>query len=458
MKVATGLLSNASLLLGASILYQVVSLAGLFVIARVYSPDQLGGLTTVVALGALAASLAGGRFDLAIVTEPEMDESGRLLCLSALLAAVGGALAAVGCAVFALIGDSSRASPAFLQALWFLPLLTVTMGLTPVGVACATRARRYELIAGTQLASVVLATGAQILLPDILSKDISLPVGLVIGQTVGLLVLSPAVHTLYPSFASVKARDLLHTAWRARTYPMHAAPYSFLIQLYAQLPQLLIGAFYGLGMAGQYSNAVRLTAAPINVLPTSMAPVVFGEIARTPADRRWGHQVALLSAICGVLASPFVAAVLSCGPTAFRLVLGPDWLQAGAFAQQVVFASLLIALVRGYDRIFDVYGLQRLRLGLSMAYTVIVAAVLGGTALAGIEIEHFVLLSVLLQIVFAANWSYWAFLKAGFSIKPLLLALSAAILSILVFWYLFSLIDLQALLIRGAGLLRTEKL
>lgn len=449
--IGARLASNAAVMLGAGAAYQVVSLASLLVVARLYTPEQLGTLTTMVAIGAIVAGLVGGRYDLAIVTEPVVERAVILTRLSLILAFAGAAISGCGGLIFATASASSMLTHEIADGLWLLPCLTFTMALTSIGIACATRTRRYRLIAAAQVTSVVVGSICQIGFTFLLPLSIGLPSGLVVGQAIGIAVFWSAFRELGIGLAiRIRAYSLIEEAFRARSYPLHAAPYSFLAQFYVQLPQLLISTLYGLATAGQFSNAVRLTAAPIAMLPAAISPVLFGEIARSPEDPRWGRRVAILTGACGFLSAPFVAAIICAGPAVFVLALGPQWLPAGQYAQQLVLASLLIALVSGYDRLFDVFRLQRLRLVLMLINTLVVAVLLFGLSMGGATAEQFILVVALLQILLAFNWSFWAFGKSGFSLHLLLVAWGSTTIATVVFVLFFDFVDLSSMLSRAA--------
>jgi O-antigen/teichoic acid export membrane protein len=438
--------SGAAILFTASVTTQILSLCGLLVIARLYSPEQVGSFAVAVAIGSIVATLVGGRLDLAIVTEQAHGDAHVVAKLATGLALVGAIVTQIGCLIFIALAGTATISPTLRPALTLLPEITLMTSLNMVGAGCAIRERRYGLVAGNQ---VMIAAGtllAQITAIDWLGSGAALLAGFLFGQLCGFALLSRTIFAyLFPLHVDGGMKTLKTVAWAVRAFPLHTAPYSFVGQLYAQLPQLLVSFFYGLGPAGQYSNAVRLTFTPLVMLPTAIGQVMFGEMARDPNDKAWGYRVAAITAVSGAIMSVFVAAVLCAGPALVALLLGPKWADAGEIAQQVVVASFVTALVAGYDRIFDVLGLQKGRLLLILGSATVLTAGMLAAGMLHTPLQVFVLVIVTLQVISAANWSFWAFHLSRFPMRKLIEAWGWTAAATSLWWGLFAWIGLASI-------------
>jgi lipopolysaccharide exporter len=443
--VGRRLASNAALLFIAGLISQVFTFGGLLVIARLYAPEQVGSFAVVVAIGAIITTVASGRFDLAIVIEHVEERAVIYAKLVAALTVAGSVVALAGSAATMLF-VSTAMSASLSAVLLFLPALVFTGGLKMASVGSVTRSRQYSLLA---LHQVVIAAGTlagQTAFAFVLPTDLGLAAGYLIGQVAGLFVLRSALRALVRPTRLEGGR---HGVWQAvvdaRTFPLHAVPYSFVQQLYYQLPQLMIATFYGLNLSGQYSTAERITYGPIALLPAAVSQVLFGEMARTPQDKLWGRRIAIVTASSGIVMSIFVAAVLSAGPDLAVWLLGDRWLAAGELAQQVAVASLLTALVNTYDRIFDVFGRQRLRLFVFIFNTVILAGVLSIFGVAGVALPTFVLVMVVVKVAAELLCAGCAFKASGFPMTHLVYAMVGTAASTAVWWMAFQSIDLPAL-------------
>lgn len=438
--------SNAAVLFVVGACSQLFTLAGLVFLARIFKPEHFGALATIVSLGAILATIASGRFDLGIVVDTLEVRAARYVELVTGLSLVSAVFIALCWVAAVLFGMTTNLTPSLITGMWFLPAIVLANGFNLAMVGCAIRERRYGMIAASQFVNAACTLVAQLLMAILVPLNIALPMGYVCGQVSALALLTPLTWTFLRSIEHEKTiAGLWDLAVDGRTYPFHVTPYSFIGQLYAQVPQLLVTYFFGMSVSGQYSNAVRISFAPMTLLPSAIGQVLFGEMARSPKDKAWGRRIAATTTATGVFLSFYVAALVSAGPELMTVVLGPQWRLSGHISQVVVVGSLAVALVAGHDRVFDVFGLQRLRLLLTMTNTLVLAAVLAGVGAAHASLTIFMLTLITVQSVASFSWGIFALRSANFPIKPWLKGLSHTMLAVLVWLFVFEEVNLASL-------------
>ncbi len=100
--------------------------------------------------------------------------------------------------------------------------------------------------------------------------------------------------------------------------------------LATNVDRLLIGRLFGTEKLGQYNNAVRLIQLPLRqIMPPTNAVALptFSRLASDPVAYR-RHFLSLFQLIALAL-MPAVAVMIPCGDWIIRLVLGPQWREAG---------------------------------------------------------------------------------------------------------------------------------
>jgi O-antigen/teichoic acid export membrane protein len=317
---------------------------------------------------------ASWRYELAIVTV-EGDQEASDIALFVIAAGAASAIAvSVGLAIVEALPAKAGLSAALRQAFVALPPSLILASITMAGTHLCMRHRRFTRLAVHQVASAALTAAAQIGLFAVDLPISRLVTGFVLGQLSASFVLVPV---LAPTVAkSAREPALLSRLVRAgkahRGHFLYTVPYSLVTQLYFQLPLILLGSVFSTRDAGWFSLAFRTTLAPITMVPTAVAQVLFPEMAR---DRErldiWESRLLALMMGLGVLMAPMVAAILVFGPDLYEVVLGNGWREAGVLAQLIIFSNLMNGLASGYDRLYFVLGRLRTALVVICAVSVL---------------------------------------------------------------------------------------
>lgn len=319
-----------------------VALAAAPVIARLYEPAAVGALSFFSSLVALAALVATGRYEQAIVLARNTGEARALAGLALRL----GALATVvltPLAVLLMMVAGKRADP--LGPAWFaicFPLALWATVLAAVAAAARQRAEDFPALGRARFAVSTVTFAGQVLL------QAGQSLGLIAGSLLGLGA------QLWPLRAGWRGQRLLdrgedrRLAWalrRHRRFATFTLPAALLDGLAQQLPLLLGFTLISPAFAGFYGLAGRVLALPYSLLGSAVAQVFYPEFTRTLPDRaaaraqlfRTWRQLALIG-------GPFFVALAFTGPGAFAWVFGAQWREAGELATVLIpmtFAAFL---------------------------------------------------------------------------------------------------------------------
>ena len=311
---------------------QVIPLAAAPLLTRLYTPAEFG-IYAAVSTGVLIVStVAGGRYDMAIVLADSASDA-------VLLVSVCMRIAAVSCGL---------ATGALIVALWLGPELRTGIGWWLAMVPAITLATTWST-ALTQYAlhhDDVRAVFAAGLLKAAVVVLIQLGLGLLGAGAVGLLTAT--------GIAAVAGSLGLWGRYRADRWAGRNSNRRQVARRYARFPRsdvaasLLNSGATGIGVfgvaavfspavVGWYSLATRVGTLPATTVGAAIGRVYYRQAAIRAAAgqplRPYLRRTAILTAAASL---PVFALLMLASPTAFALLFGQEWREAGAFVVAMV--------------------------------------------------------------------------------------------------------------------------
>lgn len=325
---------GVALLMGGSALGQAIVILTTPLLTRLYTPEELGLASALLALLMILGVAISLRYDITIPL-PEDDESGASLLAAALVIAfiISGLLALI----LLLMGNwlvRVLNLPELLPYLWILPLGTLAMGIYQALSYWAVRKREFKVIAQTKINQSVGQVIVQIVLGLLQVGPIGLMLGYIIGLgggsgTLGRLTGAGHDNILRSvSFASVR-RVLV----RYKAFPIFSTPSGLLNSAGLRIAPLIVASLYGLEVGGWFSFANRLISIPVALMATSIGQAFFAEasllIYQNPDALR--HRYYKLARHLFLLALPLATILILFGTQLVELVFGTAWSQAGSY-------------------------------------------------------------------------------------------------------------------------------
>lgn len=319
------------LLFGASGLGQLITVAAMPVLARLYDPAGFGFLAGIMCIVSLSASVVHGRYHMAIPTSRDEGEAVALLVLAALLSAVVSPVAVLLVAL--VIGQNAGVIDSWLFASVAIAFTLVT-ALIDVFTYWRSHRQRFGVSAQNTVARAGITAGTQIALSPFSS------IGLVGGAMTGALA---ALALSIRDVVRFDRRSLFWPSWKQLLgvsrhyfgYPIFGVPQGLIAAVSWNLLPLLLLHYSGVVSAGQYWLAYRLLIAPVALLNGSYRqatlPIMGREDSLSATRMTRQHSVNLL-----LLAATAAAPVYFFGETLFALLLGEEWRLAGAMAAWLV--------------------------------------------------------------------------------------------------------------------------
>lgn len=322
-------------------LAQLLPLALSPVLTRLYTPQEFGVFALYGSICAILAVLVTGKYELAIVV-PRSDSEAINLVAVTIVSSLAVSLILLG-VVLVWDGPIARllGRPEAQSWLFLVPFATLILGCYYALNFWTNRRSRYRHMAISRVVQSGASSAMQ--LAAGLSR-IGL-LGLISGQLLGQLVSTLYLLRALPRdecrlFRRISLKRMKCVARRHIGYPKFMVPGQAMSVGATEMPLLLLTVFFGAGVAGFYSLALRVMAAPLSLVANAI-----GDVYRQRAAAQYASQGECLDIFLGSLKRLLVFAflptlpVLLCGPWLFAFVFGDAWRAAGEIA------SLLSILV-----------------------------------------------------------------------------------------------------------------
>jgi O-antigen/teichoic acid export membrane protein len=388
---------------GAAVISQVITVVVAPITSRQYGPEAYGVLGVFLSLVSILSSLAGLTYPQAIALPSEDDDALALLGLVVRIAIAAAVALAVVFLVFHgpvadLVGlPDSRGMLAAAAAAVLFAGLSAGLGQWLI------RKKAFRRLGALSAGQSAAVNGSRVVAGAVAPSATALIVVAVAGAAFGTLLLwlgarrsladALAARMSRPAGAPTPAQRRREVARRYRDFPLYREPQQLLNTASANLPLLLLAAWFGSTVAGWWGLCVNVLTLPFLLIGDALAKVYLPHAAEKV---RSGEPVrpllvrsTLTLALVGGVAFGLIFAL---GPWLFSTVFGSEWATAGEYARWVALASLA-----GFAHIPSVQTIPLLGLqGSFLAFEIVVTALRVGAIALGAVLVGDALASVIL--------------------------------------------------------------
>jgi O-antigen/teichoic acid export membrane protein len=345
------------------------------VVARLYSPGDVGTWPLVTAVAAIIAVFGTLRFDIAITVAHYTPRARILVFATIAMSAIGAIGIATLIAAFpamAAVIIGVKTSPLVLFA---CPAYIVLYNISVVMQAWLLRSKAILAVAIANAANSFLTVAALALFAFVAGPS---PGSFVAAYLVGLagsalLFCIAALRSgLFAGRWSFSARAMWSSMKLFRQYPIFTIPQSLVDVGTERLVQLWIGGAYSVEALGAFYLIRQTLVSAVGGATGPIGQVVVANLARMPlqSDRRL-----LVTPLMEMMAG---AAGLAIGfgflvaPDAFSILLGPKFEHAAEYSAWLVLGVAVLLVAGWADRIYYVARRSSFSLGMSLVYAAIV--------------------------------------------------------------------------------------
>ena len=331
------------------------------ILTRIYTPSDFGTLSLFIAIVSIFASIANGRYELAIML-PKKDENAiKVLSLTLIINLITSISLMLVIIFFhdqiiEYFSDNNLSN-----WLYFIPLVVFLQGAFNSFNYFHLRKKRYTILRNIRIAKSVSLTIPQVLLG--LSKQG--PFGLIIGEIISsLFSLMYFIKIFFKKSylrLSFSFNDFSNLATKYKNFPKYSMWGILSNVLSTQLINILISTIYGLSFLGFYSIVQRTLGVPSSLIGDSIGSVFFQ--SATEEKKTNGNAVksfnytSLRLIIIGIMIFvPLHFLIVDM----FRLIFGENWTIAGEYAKILLPLFFMRFVAASLSNINNVFGQQKI--------------------------------------------------------------------------------------------------
>ncbi len=327
---------NIAVVAGGNATARLIGIVAAPVITRLYTPEEYGLFSVFISIIGVTGSLATLRY---AVTIPIVKEEKLVSNVIKLCFLITFSLSLLWFLVIELLGGfiAVKLSAEQIQSyLWLIPVAFFSKGVYEALNNLAIRHQKFRLITRTKVSQGISSTGVKIGLGAAGVTPLGLFVGQITQEAAGIISLFFRLKKLSPVFnEKFSWPGIIYVAKRYKKFPLVQSWSQLLLALGAQLPVLMLGAFYGIEVVGVFGLAQNMINMPIDLIGQSVAQVYYAEISKYGKynpDKIYRLSISIIKKLFLIGLIP-VGILIFYGPFLFKLVFGAEWIEAGFYAR-----------------------------------------------------------------------------------------------------------------------------
>jgi O-antigen/teichoic acid export membrane protein len=368
---------NIAVVAGGNVTAKLIGIIAAPIITRLYTPEDYGIFSVFLSVVGVVGSLATLRYAVTIPIAKEEKLADNILKLCFLITLSLSIVWFIGIALVGKFFTVQFSAEQLQPYLWLMPVVFLGKGIYEALNNWAVRTQKFRLITRTKVSQGVSSSGVKIGLGAMGVTPLGLFLGHIAQEAAGITSLFSKLVQLKPSFLkSFNWSEIKYAARRYKKFPLVQSWSQLLLALGAQLPVLMIGAFYGVEVVGVFGLAQNMINMPMDLIGQSVAQVYYAEISKygkNNPEKIYKLSVSIIKKLFWIGLIP-VGLLIAFGPWVFKLVFGPEWLDAGVYARFLSILILTRFISSPIASIFNVYEKQSLQLTLNIIRVVLVFA------------------------------------------------------------------------------------
>ncbi|PCD00060.1 lipopolysaccharide biosynthesis protein [Halopseudomonas pelagia] len=356
---------------------QMVAMAFMPIITRLYGPENYGVLGVFLGLVAMTVPVAALTYPMSIVL-PSRDDEGRNLVKLSIILAIG--VAALSAVLLHFFGGQ-------LVALMGVEAITPFLMLLPLAMFCGAaletaqqwliRKQRFKVTARVAVAHSIIHNIGRSTAGLIHASAAMLVITTALGPLLhaGMLFFGirrdKAIGRKHPEDQPTEVSTILGVAGRYSDFPIYRAPQMLINAVSQNLPTLVLAAYFGASAAGFFAICKQTLSMPTHLIGKSVADVYYPKLAKAIQEEQ-AITGMLLKAFIGLAAVGLVpfATVFFFGPWLFSFVFGTEWAIAGEFARWLALSEYAVFISRPCTVAAPALRLQRRYLAIEVISTI----------------------------------------------------------------------------------------
>lgn len=335
------LLKHVIILLQGTVIAQVIGIAMQLVLRRMFTVSDFGIISLYTAAVGILATLATGRYEMAIVLPTEDKNARAIFRLSLIISLLFNLLLLVvllftGGYILELIINHELIDPKEVTNINAVKYLIYCIPIGVFGLSfynsfnyLLTRKKDYRLLSNSRILQAVTVNGSSFGFGALHIGFFGLFYGYVLGlfTSIAFMALSKA------EILKGEVGDVRASLKKYADFPTKSLPSGLINMLALQLPTFFIFGFFGAIIAGLYDIITRVLNAPITMVGKSVSQVFYQKISNDVNEGRpiTGYIKKSSIRLFLFMLLPMTV-IFFFGEDLFRFVFGEDYRVAGRLA------------------------------------------------------------------------------------------------------------------------------
>ncbi|NOJ10044.1 lipopolysaccharide biosynthesis protein [Vibrio splendidus] len=358
---------NILTLIAGSFFAKLIAVLSIPVITRIYSPEDMGGLSMFIAIVSILIPIATLRYNVAIPLPKSERQASSILQLCLLINLMFFLLLTV---IIVFFNDEFNSLINFDFSFYILILIPVAVfgaGIYETFESYASRNKEFKLIAKTKIYQSVSGNFAKIFLGYMGAGVL----GLVLGHVITLV---GGLSKFYFKFKShsdlltLNRKFLVKVSKKYASFPIYRLPSQFILIFSGKAPLLFFGVYYSSYEAGQLGLSLMCLAFPISLIATSAGQAFYSEIAKlgksNPSKTLDITRTLFLKMLLVGFIPTFILMYFS--QNIFVIAFGEKWRDAGVFTEILSVYILFQFVSTPLVSVLNVYSKQKVFLILNL--------------------------------------------------------------------------------------------
>lgn len=404
---------NVLKLVSGTAISQVLPWLASPILTRLYSPEEFGSLTILLAILTVGNTISTGKYEVAIYL-PEDDRKARAVVrLNEIVLLIISAIIAIIFLVFG--GAIKKLLHAESLGIWFylVPLVIFFMGLYTVDYSWINRLKMFTHMAASRIFRSASMTGIQLVMGFTSLK----PIGLILGQFAGEIFAALYLLRLRKPIPKDERPDKAELKSLAKEYsgfPKYALPGNLINSVSNQMPVFLFSSYFSAAVVGQYGLTFRILTAPLSLLSGALLDV-FRQQASADYAATGSCRPIFLSTLVklSLLSLPVFLVIGLFGEELFEFVFGREWRVAGQYASilSILFFIRFVASPLSY--VIYIAQKQKVDLIWQIALTIVTLLAIG----LGIYLNNVELTLWLFSLSYSFMYLIYLYLSYAFTVN-----------------------------------------
>ncbi|CAL2076382.1 O-antigen translocase [Tenacibaculum sp. 190524A02b] len=328
---------NVLTLITGSGISQVIIYGSTLILTRLFSEEAFGVLMLFSSSLILLKPIASLQYELAILLPKRNKDAINLFAFSILLSFL------ICTAIFLVLFFFKNNISTFFGLeqlsfyIYFLPIAVFLFSSISIIEYWHNRSNLFKNISKGVIAKSISMSTIQITTGFSNLHAIGLIPGVIVGLVFQLLFLiKKSVIPIKETVKHISFRRMFFLAKKYKDIPIFSTVISFTNQLSNELPVYLISNYFGLGNAGIYGLAVKISKAPIGIIQNSISQVFFNKASKQYNNNQDLNLTVKKTYKNLLLIGAFLFTSLFILSFFFDFILGENWTKAGTYVRILI--------------------------------------------------------------------------------------------------------------------------